>query len=219
MPDPTPNPTPIPAPNPGQDLSKEIETLKARNAELDKKILELTKTPEPEDKSLQEKARIERDAKDKKRNDTKALESALTFNLKAEDWLKTNESLLPKEVGEIFKLAQKESYNDPIEKDGAIKASIIQSFFSVQANMDLLTGHQKTSLDEYLKLTKTGKQDKAQGIYSDIFEPSFEMLRRIKKAEALSKGHSDTNEDDFQVRYKNKLVKLAREVHLGEKTK
>lgn len=198
------------------DLAKQIEELKTKNSEYEKRIAELSKKPDPEnDPDLQSKAKAERDAKDKKNSDTKALERALTFNLKSEDWLKTNESLLPKEINEIFRLAQKETYNDAIEKDGAIKAGIIQSFYSVQANMDLLTPSQKTSLDDYLKLTKTGKQEKAQGVYETIFEPSFEMLKRIKKAEALGKGHS--TDGDEQSAYREKMIKLSKAHHLGER--
>lgn len=201
------------------EIGKELEGLKAKNAEYEKKIAELSKKPNPEDDpDLKEKVRIEREAKEKKTGETKALERALTFNLKSEDFLKTNGSLLPKDIGDIFKLAQKETYADPIEKDGAIKASIIQSFFSVQENMDLLTPAIKTSLDEYLKLTKTVKQAKAQDLYENVFEPAFEMLKRIKKAEALSKGHSVTDDDDFNASYKNKMMKHSKEVHLGEKS-
>ena len=195
------------------DLSKELETLKASNAELQAKIAEFSK--KPEDPSLLDKARKEREEKDKKNVDTKALESALKFTMKSEEFLKTNASLLPKDVGDIFKLAEKENYSNAIEKDAAIKSGIVQSFFSVQANVDLLTESQKTSLDEYLKLTKTGKQDKAQSTYDSIFEPTFEMLKRIKKAEEISKGHAP--EGDADLAYKNKMMKLSRSHYLGEK--
>ena len=53
----------------------------------------------------------------------------------------------------------------------------------------------KSNLEEYLKLTKNGKQEKAQAIYETIFEPAFEMLRRVKKAEALSKGERSGSDD------------------------
>lgn len=200
--------------DPKPDLGKELEALKAKNLEYENKIKEF-ESRKVDDTDLNAKAKAERDAKDKKNSDTKALEKALTFNLKADEFLKTNESLLPKDIGDIFKLAQKENYNDAIEKDGAIKTGIIQSFFSVQANMDLLTDSQKTSLDDYLKLTKTGKQEKAQSIYDSIFEPSFEMLKRIKKATALSKGQVESGDEDLA--YKNKMIKLAKQHHLGEK--
>jgi hypothetical protein len=218
MPDPNPNPTP-PAnnPPPGPDYAKEIEALKTRNAELDKQISELTKKPDPkpEDKDLLEKARLQREADDKKSSDSRALEKAITFNLKAKEFLSTNESLLPKGVADIFTEAEKENYSNAVEKDNAIKAGIVQSFFSVQTNVDLLTPGLKSSLDEYLKLTKTGKQDKAQSVYDGIFEPAFEMLKRIKKAEALSKGYG--SEGDADTAYKNKMIKLSKAHYLGEK--
>ncbi len=195
------------------DLAKEIEALKAKNAEYEAKIKEFSK--KDEDPELIDKARKQRESDDKKVADTKALERALTFNLKSQDFLKTNESLLPKDVADIFKSAEKENYSNAIEKDAAIKSGIVQSFFGIQANVDLLTPGLKSSLDDYLKLTKTGKQEKAQAIYDGVFEPAFEMLKRIKKAEALNKGFG--NEGDEETAYKNKMMKLSRSHYLGEK--
>ncbi len=197
---------------PKQDHSKEMEALKARNAELDKKIQELTSKKESDDEDLLVKAKTSREAKDKKNVDTKALERAIMFNVKSKEFLEKNQSLLPKDVADIFALADKETYNDAIEKDSAIKTGIVQSFFSIQSNVDLLTGSQKSSLDEYLKLTKTGKQERAQIIYDSLFEPTFEMLKRIKKAEALSKGQ--VHEGDAEQAYKNKLIAGSKK-HFG----
>lgn len=188
----------------------------AKHLEYENKIKELSKKPDPkDDPDLKEKARIERESADKKTAETKALERALTFNLKSKDFLKTNESLLPKDVADIFAQAEKENYASAVEKDGAIKAGMIQSFFAVQENADLLTPGLKTSLDEYLKLTKTEKQTRAQSTYEAIFEPAFEMLKRVKKAEQLNRGFN--SEDDFDVAYKNKLMKLSNETHLRER--
>lgn len=194
------------------DLAKQIEELTKRNAELDAKLLELSK-PDP---TLLDKAKKSREDEDKKNNDTKALENALRFSLKADDFIKTNVSLLPKDVADIFKQADKENYANAIEKDAAIKSGIIQSFFAIQANVDLLTPGLKSSLDEYLKLTKTGKQDKAQSMYDNVFEPAFEMLKRVKKAEVLSKGYG--SDDDVESAYKNRMIKLSKSHYLGEKT-
>ncbi len=200
-------------PPPAPDLAKEIETLKARNAEIDKRLAELTKKPDPiDDPTLLEKARLEREANNKKTSDSKALERAITFNLKSKEFLETNKTLLPKDIGDLFSKAEKENYADAVEKDSAIKAGIIESFFSVQANVNLLTQGLKTSLDDYLKLTKNGKQEKAQSIYDGVFEPAFEMLKRMKKAEALSKGHG--SDGDAETAYKNKLIAGSKK-HFG----
>ncbi len=170
--------------------------------------------PPADDPDLIKKAQDARAASDKTAADTKALENALMFSLKSEDFLKTNESLLPKGVVDIFTQAGKENYSNAVEKDQAIKSGIVQSFFSVQANVDLLTPSQKSSLDDYLKLTKTVKQERAQQMYDSVFEPTFEMLKRLKKAEALSKGYG--GDSDSEAAYKNRLMTLSRKHHLGD---
>jgi hypothetical protein len=164
---------------------------------------------------LADKAKKEAQAKTKKESDNKALEAAIAFNLKSEDWLKQNASLLPKGVSEIFSAAEKENYDSPIEKDSAIKAGIIKSFFEVQANLDLLTPSLKSELEDYLKLSKNGKQEKAQEVYRIIFEPAFEYLRKQKKTEALKKGFHE--ETDMETAYKERMMKLSRQHFLGEK--
>jgi hypothetical protein len=210
-PNPNPNPPPPPAP---VDHSKDIAELKSQNAALMAKIEALTKPP-PDDPGLQEKARKEREEADKKKSDVKALEKSLQFNMGSKDFVKLNENLLPKNVTDILSVAEKETYDSAIQKAQAIKTGIIESFFMVQANLDLLTPGLKTTLEEYLKLTKNGKQDRAIEVYESVFEPAFEMLKRVKKAEALGKGHSyDTNDDTA---YKNKLMAGSKKHHLGEK--
>lgn len=205
---------------PPEITQEELDAFKAAQAERDaaKKELDALKasTPptkkEPEDPSLQEKARLERERKEAEAGRTKLMESALRFDVNSEKFLKDNSALLPSEVSDIFKQAGKETYSDAIEKDQAIKSGMIQAFFSVQANVDLLTSGQKKELEDYLKLTKNGKQEKAQGVYDMIFEPAFETLKRVKKAEALSKGHGSGDDDS----YKKKLMAGSRKHYLGE---
>lgn len=193
------------------DYKKQFEELSAKNKELADQIAKLS----AKDKDLLDKAKDQQNEKDRNHIDSKALEQALTFSLKSEAFLKENESLLPKDVKDIFKIAEKETYNDAVEKASAIKSGIIQSFFSIQANMDLLTDSQKSSLEDYLKLTKTGKQDKAQNMYDQVFEPTFQMLKRIKKAEVMSKGGA--NHTDAEQAYKKKLMDGSSKHYLGDK--
>ncbi len=201
---------------PPPDYAKEIADLKAQNIAFQTELKKLTTKPPPEtDPELIEKARKQKAEDDKKVGDNKAMESALKFGMKAPEWLKTNETLLPKDVKDIFTAADKENYATAVEKDAAIKAGIVQSFFSVQANLDLLTPGLKTNLEDFLKLTKNGKQEKAQQVYDNVFEPAFEMLRRVKKAEALNKGYGDDGDDETQ--YKNKLIAGSKKHYLGEK--
>lgn len=202
----------------------ELKAFKAAAAERDAAKAELDKlkaAPPPKkddeedpekDPELREKAAKDRQKKEADAANSKRLETALRYEMRSEQFLKDNEGLLPTEVADIFKQASKENYADAIEKDAAIKSGVIQSFFAVQANVDLLTAGQKSQLDDYLKLTKTGKQEKAQSTYEMIFEPAFEMLKREKKAEALKKGHG-TGDDDA---YKKRLMSGSRKHYLGE---
>lgn len=205
------------------DLAKELSDMKAANAALLARLDKIegkskskdddSDDDDSDDQDLASKARKQREINDKKNNDSKALEAAIKFNMGAEQWLKTNQSLLPKDVADIFKAAENENFDNALEKDSAIKAGIIQSFFSVQSNLDLLTPGLKNQLEDYLKLTKTGKQEKARAMYDSIFEPAFEMLKRVKKAEALSKGYQSSSDDALI----EKRMKRANKHFLGEK--
>lgn len=180
------------------DAEKTIAELKASNAALIARMEKIEKGSSAgagaggsgDGTDLDEKARLQREADAKKGANGKALEAAIGFNMSADKFLKDNAGLLPKDVADIFKAAEAETYNSAIEKSQAIKAGVIKTFFAVQSNLDLLTPSQKSQLEEYLKLTNTGRAEKALQLYDSIFEPTFEQLRRLKKAEALSRGHS-----------------------------
>ena len=204
----TPEPI-VPTPPP-VDHAAENAALKAELAALKAKPI-----PSPEPDDLLKKSKDADNAKLKGTEQVKALEKAIKFNYESKEFIKTNQSLLPKTVAGIFETADKETYSDAIEKDAAIKSGLIQAFFEVQANTDLLTASQKIQLDEYLKLTKTVKQERAQSMYDAIFEPTFEMLKRIKKAEAINKGFNTSDGTDEA--YKNKLISGSKKHYLGDK--
>lgn len=205
------------------DNSKELEALKTQNADLMKRLEALEgkgkNDPPPkkeDDNTLADKARQEREEKEKAQAAEKKLESALKFTLGSADFLKTNASLLPKTIEGIFAQAEKENYGSPIEKANAIKAGIVSEFFAVQSNLDLLTDSQKIALAEFKSLTKNDKQERVQHVFDNIFEPTFESLKRIKKAEHLSKGLGDPN--DTLAAYNNKMIAVSRKHHLRETT-
>ncbi len=203
----------------GSSGADDIQALKDKIAGLEKEKLEWSSNKDKDkDLSLNDKMKLERDDQDKKNSESKSLESALTFNLTSVDFIKTNESVLPKDISDIFKLAEREKYDSPIHKANATKAAIVQSFFSIQDNEDLLTPSQKSSLADYLKLTKNGKEEKAREIYDNLFEPALNSLKRIKKAEELNRskyGYKSDSKGDSQ--YKEKLMGLSRKHYLGEK--
>lgn len=197
------------------DLAAKIAALEAENAALKAAKGKPNADDEDDEDDLLSKATKNREKNDRSANDSKAMEAALRFTMGANTFLKDNASLLPKDIADIFKAADAEKFDNEKQKADAIKAGVIQSFFKQQANLDLLTPGLKSQLEDYLKLTKDGKEQEATRIFDSIFEPTFEMLRRVKKAEALGKGYSGHATGDEA--YKEKLMRGSRKHHLGEK--
>lgn len=171
--------------------------------------------PPPDDKDLADKARIEREKKEKDSKHEKSLTAAITFNHASKDFVKANAGLLPKSVEGIFAAAEKETYDSAIEKSNAIKVGIVQEYFAVQANHDLLTASQKIELDEFLKLTKNGKQDRIENIYAMIFEPTIETARKIEKARQVNDGRKD--QTDAEKAYTDRMKEIGQKHFLGDK--
>jgi hypothetical protein len=209
----------------------EIEKLKEENDRL-KKEGEASKTeleklraagtkPAPgtkEEDDLREKARKEKEASEELTTKTKRMEGAIKFNMGIAEFVKTNKDILPEEIQQILKTAANEKYDTEVDRAAAVKAGIIQAFFSIAKNEEALTTNQREALKQYLSLTKKAKEEKAPDVYENIFEPAIETLKKIRKAEELAKGSSGhtvgTNADQ---QYKDKLVKASRETYLGEK--
>lgn len=221
--DPPKNPTPANNnPPPAQSDADKLAAALRREEELKAEIERLKpkepKEPKPDDDDLLTKNRKARESAEEMKRQTKLIESALGFNMGVDEFIKTNNDLLPNEVADIVKLAHKETYDDAQAKANSLKASIIQSYFSVQDNVNALTPSQKSALDDYLKLTKSGKEQKAAEVYENIFEPALQMARRLKKAEEVGRsrqGYAISSEKNTA--YKDKLVQISRRTHLGEK--
>lgn len=204
----TPDPN---KPDPAKpDTAKEIADLKAELAALKA----AAKPPEKPENDLADKARIEREAKEKKQKDDGILESALRFDMGSAEWLKTNKSLLPDTIQGVFTQAAKETYGSAIEKVAEIQCGIVSEFFAKQENQDLLTATQKINVENFLKLTKAFKQERVKDIYESIFEPALETLRKVKKAEAEQKGGK--NPDDIDDAFRDKMIKFSKTHYFKE---
>lgn len=198
--------------------NEELEKLKAENLKLMEKLKSLeTKPPVPpnEDPTLADKARLERERIEKEKGSVKEIEDALKFSLQAPEWLKTNAPLLPKNIEGIFQAAEKENYSNSIAKSNAIKSGIIQEFFAIQTNLDLLTGPQKIALEDFKKLTKDVKETKAKELYDSIFEPTFEMMKKIERAKQISKGGGTPS--DAESAYRARMAEISQKQFLGAK--
>lgn len=193
------------------DHQKALDAAAAKHKE---ELEKLKPAPKKEDDpSLADKARQEREAAEKAKKSEKSLESAIVFNSGSKDFLKNNAGLLPKTIEGIFAAAEKESFDSQIQKANEIKVGIVSEFFAVQANLDQLTGAQKVELEDFLKLTKNGKQERVEAIYAMIFEPALENQRRVEKAKQVSNGSKDQSNSEKALA--EKMMKNSKKHYLG----
>lgn len=201
---------------------KEFASLKEQNAALMARLEALEKkgNPDPKkdppaDPDLAEKARLEREQKDKAAKSTAEIEKALAFNMGGPEFMKANASLLPKSIESIFVQAEKENYGSATEKAAAIKVGIISEFFALEDNMKDLTGPQKLKVEEFKKLTKTDKQERAGVIWDEIFEPAFESMKKVKRAAQMAAGQNPQTDNEKALA--DRMMKQSRKHYLGEK--
>lgn len=169
-------------------------------------------TPESLQKA-RDKQREEEDAAAK----TREIEGVVAFNHGISDFVKSNSDLLPSEISAALDVALKEKYDTAADKSRAIQEVIVHSFFQVQANMDLLTPAQKRELEDYQKLTKNGRAEKAAQVYQNVFEPALAQLRAVKKAEELARGRSGISYgSDSDRAYKEKIMAISRKHYFRE---
>lgn len=206
---------------------EEIKTLQETVANLQKeneglKAVKAAPAPAPKEEpapadDLLAKAKAEKAQQEKGSSDIKRLESNLRFNMTLPDFVKSNRDLLPSDVEGVLKVAEKENYDTVIDKANAVKVGIITAFFAQQSNLELLTPSQKTQFEDFQKLTKNGRDDKAEHIYENIFEPALETLRKVKKAEELGKARNGfATANSVEEEYKERLMKLSRKTYLKE---
>lgn len=208
----------------------EIDILKEENDRLkkegDAQKTELEKfraKPNPgssktEEDDLRAKAQKEKEAEEEETGKTRRTEGAIKFNMAIPEFVKTNKDILPDEIAQILKTSANEKYDTEVERAAAVKAGIIQSFFSIAKNEEALTTSQREALKLYLGLTKKAKEERAADVYENIFEPAVETLKKIRKAEELAKGSSgQTAGSTSENQYKDRLVKASRQTYLGEK--
>lgn len=174
--------------------------------------------PQKDEPGLLDKTKKNAQSDDDKKSESARIESAIAFNYTLKEWLKTNKDILPGEIEDVFKISEKEKYDSQIQKANALRDAIIQSFFSVQDNLDLLTANQKRAIDEYLKLTKNGREQKAESVFENYFEPALETMKRVKKAEEVGRARSGfATGSKVEDAYKERLIQGSRKTYLGEK--
>lgn len=174
--------------------------------------------PNPKDDPILTQVELDNRNKEKAKDQERQMEGALNFILSSDKFIKENETVLPKNVSEIFAAAAKEKYDSKLDQANAIKAALVKSFFDVQANLDELTPNQKEQVQDYLKLSPQARQEQAAAIYNNIFEPTLAAMKRIKKAEQLAKaGSGAIDGTDSDKAFRDRMIKGANAHYLGVK--
>lgn len=204
----------------GGGESPEMKAMRERAEAAERRAAELEKKNNPaggggnnnSDPDLREKAEKERRENEEKQRDVKAVESAVKFNMGLKEFSEKNKDLLPKEVADILRLSDRESYGSEVARANALKAAIMQSYFLVEANLADLTASQKESVAEFLKLSKTGRESKAAELYNAVFEPALEMHKKLHKAQEIVRaknGYAGSGSSAMDT-YKQKLLEAAK---------
>jgi hypothetical protein len=203
-------------------LKAENDSIKAKLKEYDDEKVRKAKE-EAENKGNQEKdfsQKVEDSKRERERQagDTRKLERALKFTLQSDIFKKEHQEILSKDVTDLFDEANKQKFDSEIDKANSIKSAMIQSFFKLQANLDYLTPDQKQTIEDYYKLSARGKEEKADDLFMNVFEPCLGLIHKVKKAEQLGKSKAGLSDSDStEDNYKKRLIAQASKHHLGVK--
>lgn len=174
-----------------------------------------------DDPSLADKARKEREAREKGQADAAKIERDISYNLGVKKFVEDHKAFLSEDVQGILAQAEKEKYDTAGQKAAELRTEIIEAFFKVQANSDILTSAQKRILADFQKLTKDGKRQDSEKVYESVFEPALEMVKRVKKAEELNlaaRGYATAAGGPLGA-YKQKLFEAAQRVIINKNKK
>jgi hypothetical protein len=202
----------------GDDVKAQLEAMKAENEKIKAELDGFKSKKTQDDSDLLKKAEDAKKAEGDKLASTRRQESAVKFNLTIGNFIKDNKDILPPEVEDLIKQADKENFDTAAQKSAAVKVGIIQSFFKVKENHDRLTASQRSSIDRYLNLTKNGKEEEAENIFENVFEPALELVKAHKKAEEVGKarsGHASSTESEDK--YKVRLMEHSKKALMGGK--
>ncbi len=165
----------------------------------------------PDDKSLTERVEAERKLREKNKQETDKIERDISYNLGVRKFVEDHKAHLSENILDLMTEADKQKFENHAEKASTLRTEIIESFFKVQANVDILTPAQKRNLADFQKLTKDGKRQESEKVYESVFEPALEMVKRVKKAEELNlaaRGFATAQGGPLAV-YEQKLYEAA----------
>lgn len=205
---------------------EEIAALKAENEKLknDLKAKDDTKSKEEKDRIAKEEAdkvkgkdyseiaRQKEDDDKKEKDKTAEMEKSAIFNANLNQFVKDNGPLVSPRLASVVEVANKENFANSTERARELKGAIVKEFFSVESNVKHLTDSQKARLDFFLTQTKNGRAEQITAIWDDLFEPTLELVRKIKSFEEKSSGKVKSDSG-----IKNKFMEVGKKSYLKTK--
>jgi hypothetical protein len=179
-------------------LKAELEEYKKNNPpkskEDDPTILEAARKKEGEE--------ADRKAKEK------AISEAAKFSVSIRDIIAGGEEFFPKEIAGIMEVNAKKPYDSEIDKANDLRATIIESVFSVQKNLDLLSEVAREKINVFLSLSQKKREDKAHEHWEYVLT-ALDTYKRVSKLERAQKTRSGlASPSDAQEAYDKKILGL-----------
>ncbi|MDR3112764.1 MAG: hypothetical protein LBU09_00125 [Endomicrobium sp.] len=196
-----------------EELQAALDAEKAEKEKLSKELEELRKknnppAPPEDKKTLEEQEEENRKQREKIDAESKKIENAVEFNLKIGTFVKDNLEIVGEKIKGIIELASQRTYPNGIEKANELRASILNAFFSEQANIDALPMDSfKNKALEFLKLTQI-KRTEDSAKYWELFELAVENIKKEKKHAELLKGKDGKDTDVKGAEYEKKFFDM-----------
>lgn len=175
----------------------QFDTMKAEKEKAEKELKDLrdkNNPPAPQKKeddpsvleAIRKKEQEDREKSDKEKRILEGAKFIATFDKLIAD----GGEFFPKEVSVAVEVVNKRKYDDEISRADDLRASIIESVFSVQKNLDLLTELGKQKVNDFLALSQTAKQKNSEAIWEYVLN-ALDTYKRVEKqtrTEAARRG-------------------------------
>jgi hypothetical protein len=202
---------------------KAHDELKAQNEKISKEMEELKKLvpPQPnlpnmpsdppkEKETLTLVEQVRKNSEDKKRieEENKKISDAVKFNIGFERFASDNAAVVGDEIKGIMEASKNRKYGSDIEQANELRANILNSFFSKQANIDaLVLDNYKKRAQDFLEMAHV-KKDERSGDYWDLFELAVANIAKDNKHQEILKKESGQNTDNKSKEYDKKFFDM-----------
>lgn len=200
---------------------KEFETLKAEAEAAKAKLAEYEKakfsdtppaSPKKEDDPtvLEAIRKKEREEAEKAEKEKRILEGA-KFIATFDGLIKDGGDFFPKEVTAALDVISKKKYDNELQRADDLRASIAESVFSVQKNLDLLPELGKSKVKDFLTLSQSAKEKQSAAIWEYVLAALDTHKRFEKQARTEAARRGLATPSGATAEYENKIFGLRKE--------